>query len=284
MSQTVALILAALVGAIIALVGTYYARLRDEFKLRLGALKVLLDDLGRARWRMKRALETDCVWPAGEQVVPKAWSDYRSTLASHLKPKTWDAIQALVLRLEEADRRADELRAAHSVLDEQFRADLADLAATIGVATEEYSGSIAEQLNEGVSGARRLPRVLGTVLAIAVLVVILGGLALAVHKPFWTADRLKSTLRPQTPGAQVVACDASNQIEGVFTCTAAFPTCAFGLISANRDTKCSPALEITYNVQTQKHCYIADGSVDPPPPSLQARLRKFLKKWGCIQP
>jgi hypothetical protein len=42
MSQTVALLVAALVGAFLALAGTYYARLRDDFKLRVGALQVLL--------------------------------------------------------------------------------------------------------------------------------------------------------------------------------------------------------------------------------------------------
>jgi hypothetical protein len=198
---------------------------------------------------------------------------------------TWNQIQEVAPRLEEADRRADEVRATRSPIDDKFRAELDDLANKIGEATFEDSGSIATKINDAVVGARRLPKRLGLALALLFVAIIVASILVVIHKPTWSNDSLSRTLRTQTPGAQIAACDASTQLEGAYTCAVTFPPCALGPVSAKPHAACSPPLLVTYSVETHGSCYIASRTAEvvgaDPPPTFFQKLLKFAVRSGC---
>ncbi len=278
------MLVAALGGALIALAGTSYGTLRADFAFRVGALQLLLAELKGARETIEETLESGSLWPAGDPVVPRAWRENRSRLASHLSRDTWNEIQDLARHLEQVDRRVDDLRRAGSPINDPFRAEFEALARAIGKVTGD-SDLAAPNLNDAIRGARGLPLVLRAVIVVLVGACILGVLYLALHKPIWTADSLSRSLHDRTPSAAIVACNADSQLDGAYACAVTFPPCALGRVSANRRAACSPPLEVTYSVQTHASCYAASRTTevmgaDPPGPFLQ-RLRKLWVITGC---
>jgi hypothetical protein len=289
-SATLVGLVSAVGGGLVTLVGTYYARFRDEFAVRLGGLEVVKDELKFARSQINAFLTSGVLWTASYRLSPSTWKDYRSKLAAHLSRETWAEIQQLATRLEVVDRWADELRQSGAVFDhEKFHSELTDIRDRIMSATHAgtRSGTATEKLEDAIVGTRRLSIAMRLLMLVLVLGLVAAVLALVLHgSATLTTDSLARELKKQTP-AKLSICDKSVDIEGTYVCALTFPKCAFKLAPAPRDPRCSPETIAKYGVNTQHSCYSAALSDElakgRAPPKPYPWLKRLLIRFGCIK-
>lgn len=278
-------IVLAIVGALITLAGTYYARLRDQFEARGSALDVVEQDLKTARQEIERALGVRSLWPSYRRLAPSMSPELRRALRQSLSRSTWMQVDTLISGLETLDARASELRARGPGFDDEFAAELQTTAEGIGTPEDKYGDTALAKLENAAVGATWLPDAARFVVAIGGVVLVAGVLVIVLQGATWTGSSVGTALKGNLRGAQSEICDASTTLEGAYTCSVTFPPCALGQVRIDKQSTCSPSLEVTYDVETQGRCYVATRTADTitgdPPPTLLDRLRTFFVRRGC---
>jgi hypothetical protein len=288
-------LLVSIVGAVIALVGTYYLGLRDRFGGRRGAFQVLEQDLSDTSKRIQKALDSDELWPAGQHLTSREWIVQRQMLASHMRERTWREFQHIQEGLDAADRRAKELRAENKHgPDDQLRKDLKALQVTIGSRDDgkkdtgpsdgTKKDTALKKLARGMTGARVAPAL---ALALGLVILAVGLFLLWPKTPTWTTASLDRAFEAGTPHAQLAVCDSSTSLDGADTCMARYKECALVIATDDKGPTCSPPLTVTFSVLTGEKCYLATPSNivagNDPDGALFERIRMIFEKLGTCR-
>jgi hypothetical protein len=275
------------IGAAVTLLVTYLAALRNAFTVRTAAMRVVSKDLGFTAALIETYQKAPGdLWGAQYSLAPAAWSTYRGDLASHLGEGSWADLQDLVMRLEVADRWAEELRNSKRKPDGEFDRNLDTLATEIKASTEALDVAL-------VGSRTKFKR--GRAFAFCAIAVALAGLIAALvvpslgSEPVLTRASLASALGARTPGAQMAICDKSTQFEGAYLCTLTSRACDGSLeASTAAAPSCSLARRETFGVTTSGECFsaslnrvVSNGRSLPTRPP--GRIRKALIKYGCIK-
>lgn len=252
MNEAIIGLVAALGGALIALLGSYVLNLRSEFASRAKALQELRDSLESTRQIIGAFNASNDLWSAGTELTPCGWHEYQRDLMSCFKPTSWSELRRFIRRLERADRWAEGLRLASPAADPDFSENLGKILADLGpIEGKVNDGQVAARTHVGYGRATIL-----AIVAALIATVVIAAILLASGPSITTASLARS-LQGQLPGAQSVICDESSTLEGSYTCTAAFPRCAGEPIAATKPVPCSGVRDAVYEVATHKKSFNA---------------------------
>jgi hypothetical protein len=282
MNEAVIGLVAALGGALIALLGSYVLNIRSEFASRAKALQELRDSLEATRQIIDAFDESDDLWSASTQLAPAGWHDYQRDLMSCFKPGSWSELRRFIRRLEVADRWAEGMRVAAATADKGFSENLAGIYADLApIEGKLKDAQVAARSHVGFGRATIFGVVAAPIAAVVIVAILLA------PGPRVTSDSLSRALRVQLPGAQSVICDKSSTVEGGYTCTAAFPRCAQEPIASTKPVPCSGVRDAVYQVATQKTSFNATLSKEVGGQVLTGAtggLRKLLIITGFVKP
>lgn len=282
MNEAVIGLVAALGGALIALLGSYVLNLRSEFASRAKALQELRDSLEATRQIIDAFDESHDLWSASTQLAPAGWNDYQRDLMSCFKPGSWSELRRFIRRLEVADHWAEGMRVAAATADERFSKNLAAIHADLASVEEKLKDAQGAERSHITYGRATIFGLVAALIATVVIVAIL-----LAPGPIVTSNSLARALHIQLPGAQSVICDKSRTVEGGYTCTAAFPRCPQGPIASTEPVPCSGVRDAVYQVATQNTSFNATLSKEVGSQVLTGAsrgLRKLLILTGVVKP
>lgn len=275
MSQTLLALASGLAGALVAFLGTYFTRLRQEFAVRAGALQVIKSDLEFALLQIDAARETYHLWSPHARLSPRGWELHRSELVSRLSLESWREVDRVVRQLDVTDGWAAERRAAKEPLNSEFAQNLKTLRKDLL--------EVISYMDDALKGSRSRHTIGWTTACVAVVAVIAVLIVALLSGPNLTSNSLASAIRAQSQGADLTICDKSTELDGAYTCTVDFPRCAGNLNASTKRPACTPPRRDTYDVKTDGDCYAATliKRIRQGGPSPRGKLKRSLILSGC---